>query len=44
MYQQIVGLGSEPVTEQLRSTWSPGERETGAEDMYGPDGIAVWIG
>ena len=40
MYQATVGRGRDPVTEQFRSTWSPGEMETGAGDMYGPDGIA----
>ena len=29
MYQAPVGRGRDPVTEQFRSTWSPGEREIG---------------
>ena len=40
IYQNTVGRGREPVTEQFRSTWSPGEMETGAGEMYGPEGIA----
>ena len=40
MYQNTDGLGRDPVTEQLRSTMSPGERETGLGEMNGPEGIA----
>ena len=40
MYQNTDGLGRDPVTEQLRSTMSPGERETGLGEINGPEGIA----
>ena len=40
MYLTTVGQGRDPVTEQFRSTWSPGEMETGAGEMNGPYGIA----
>jgi hypothetical protein len=37
-----VGRGRDTVTEQFRSAWSPGEQETGAVEMFGPDGIAEY--
>ena len=40
MYQNTVGLGRDPVSEQLRLSMSPGEREAGAGERNGPDGIA----
>ena len=40
IYQKMSDCGKEPVTEQLRLTWSPGMIERGACDKNGPDGIA----
>ena len=40
MYHTSVGAGSEPVTEQFSPTGSPGEREAGPGEMWGPEGIA----